>query len=324
MKFVELKKTIKNELNKLYILSGDDRFLCFNALEIIKKRIGLTFADLNSASFADDNFSEQALIESCYVLPFGDEHRLIIVKGVGNLKKAGEKIVEYFKKPNDTTIVVFVCPEKLEYVKAIESYATIVDCNTLDEQTLSNWIVNFLNKRNVQIEKEAVLRLIEYTSGKLTRISAELEKMASFVGENGKILEKTVNTFVVKDREYQIYELTEALAQGKADLCFEMLQTILDTKKSEFSIVTPLYNYFRRLLYIKTSKLGNAELAREFGNKEYAVKKMREKTNFYTAKSLKRCVELLAECDLNIKSGKMASDVAVKFVILQIIQMRNK
>lgn len=324
MKFVELKRSLENSLSNVYFLCGNDRFLCSNATEIIKKKINLSFPDLNSIILTDETYSETALVEACFVLPFGDEFRLVIVKGVGDIKKPGEKLLKYLTNPTNTTIIVFVCPESNEYIKSIEKFGTLVDCNVLDEKTLSGWINNFLNKRSVKIDQEATLCLIEYTSSNLTRIASELEKLASFVGNGGVILKEHVDKFVVKDKEYQIYEFTEAIAQGKAELAVDMLYTLLDTQKSEFSIVTPLYNYFRRLLLIKTSSLTNLELAKEFKIKEFAVKKMREKTSFYSAKNLKKCVDIIAKCDLSIKSGKMNANVAVKTTVLQILQLRNR
>lgn len=324
MKFVELKKSLDIKVKRAYLLTGNDRFLCYNALEIIKKKLNLSFPDLNSVTFNEENFDESKIVEACEVLPFGDKIRLVIVKEFSSVKTPSDKLIKYLDSPVDSTVLVFFAPDMTEFLKKIESKFEKIDCDVLDDNLLSAWIVNFLRKRKVSIEKTALSALIEYTSSKLTRISSELEKLASFVGEGGCITKNDIDIFVYKDKDYQIYELNEAVANGNGEVVLDMLYSLLDTYNNEFYIITPLYNYFRRLLFIKTSNKTDFELSRMFKVKEFAVKKMREKVNYYTARNLKKAVDILSNSDLNIKSGKMSSDVAVKTAVMQIIKLRNK
>ena len=37
MKFIELKKELENKVCPAYLISGNDRFLCYSALDLIKK-----------------------------------------------------------------------------------------------------------------------------------------------------------------------------------------------------------------------------------------------------------------------------------------------
>jgi len=324
MKFAELKSSLVNGIKNVYILSGNDRFLCGNALEILKKKINLQFPDLNSMVFTEENFDEDKIIESCMVLPFMDNLRLVIVKEVKNGIMPSQAMLDYIKKPVENTVLIYFAPDATEYIKKISKFCEVVNCDVLEDKLLKSWITKFVGKRNVSIGEDAINTLIEYTTGQLTRISSELEKLVGFVGDGGVIGTKDVQALVVKDKEYQLYELNESIAAGKLDASLDMLYTLQANQKNEFFIITPMYNYFRRLLLIKTSKDSDANLANSFGVKEYAVKKMREKTQHYTAKNLKKIVDLVAKCDLNIKSGKMAGDTAVKTTILQIIKLRNE
>jgi len=324
MKFADLKSSFSNGIKNAYVLSGNDRYLCSNALEILKQKAGLQFPDLNSVVFTEDNFDESKIVEACMVLPFLDKVRLVIVKEFKGGAAPSQVMLDYLKSPVDTTVLIFFAPESSEYIKKISKYCEVVNCDVLDEKLLLSWINRFVSKRNITIGTDAMMTLVEYTSGQLTRISTELEKLSGFAGNGGTIWKRDVEALVVKDKEYQVYELNEAVASGKLDIALDMLNTLQATQKNEFFIITPMYNYFRRLLLIKTSKDTDARLANMFGIKEYAVKKMREKIRNFTAKKLKKIVDLLAKCDLNIKSGKMAGDIAVKTTMLQIIKMRNE
>ena len=94
--------------------------------------------------------------------------------------------------------------------------------------------------------------------------------------------------------------------------------------KSGFSILTPLYNNYRRVLFTAiNSDKRDADIASALGVKEYAIKMCRNQARVFTPKKLKKIVDMLADADKNIKMGKIKEDTAVKTIIISIIKMRE-
>lgn len=84
MKYTEFKQ--KPNLGAVMAISGADRYLCFSALEIIKKAAVPNFADLNLVNMAGEDLDFNALFDALAVCPFGDPFRLIVVSNF-NFKK---------------------------------------------------------------------------------------------------------------------------------------------------------------------------------------------------------------------------------------------
>ena len=48
MKYTELKSKLKEKLQNAYLIFGDYRYLCFDALKKIEDSAGITIKDMNS------------------------------------------------------------------------------------------------------------------------------------------------------------------------------------------------------------------------------------------------------------------------------------
>ena len=48
MKYIELKSSLKEGLRSVYVISGDDRYLCFDALKKITDKANIMIKDRKS------------------------------------------------------------------------------------------------------------------------------------------------------------------------------------------------------------------------------------------------------------------------------------
>ncbi|MEG1581809.1 MAG: DNA polymerase III subunit delta [Clostridia bacterium] len=324
MKFIELKKSLQVNIEQVYLIKGEDRFLCYLALEMVSSRVGCNIPEMNTALLSQDKMLMHDIIENCLIFPFGDDKRLVIVKDYTT--KSGAEIQElnkYTSNPASTTVLVFFNPESTETFKNVKNI-TIIDCDKLDINLLNSWTESKLLKPfNVSMNSDAKELLFAYCSSDLTRISSELSKLVSYVGDNGNITTQNIKDMVVEDKDYKIFELTDAIAKGNKEKALDILYELNDKEKSSYSILTPLYNHYRRLLYISiNNKESLSRLADYFHIKEFAVKMMFGQAKNYTQRKLKTIVDLLAKADEDIKSGLMKDETAIFFVVLNILMIR--
>ncbi len=321
MKFLELKKSLNN-LQNVYLISGEDRFLCYNALEQITSACNLTMPEMNSET--TENPSAIDIVASCNIYPFIDKYRLVVVKdytGKPNSEEQLKTILKYIENPMPTTVLVFFNLTEDGFFKNIKNKLCYIDCSKLDGASINIYITKMLDGRSIKYTADAINLLAMYCSYDMQRITSEVEKLISFSGGVTEITQEVVKDLVVQDKEYQIFELAELIAKNNAEKALDLVDTL--GRKNGFSIIVPLYNNYRRALYVAITPLADPALATKLGIKEFAVKMLRNQIKVFSPKKLKQIVDLIALTDANIKKGKLKEDVAVKTVVIEILKIRN-
>lgn len=310
-----LKTRLKEGVSNFYLFEGEDYYLYDRGFGMIKKAISFSMPDFNLAIFDDDNYSMKAVLDSCDIMPLGDERRIVLMKNVTKVTENDKKALEaYLKNPSKTTIlVIFDYPNKLSSLK---EYG-FVDCKRFDSKTATGVIVNELAKRNKQISGEAVATLLDYCNGYLSRAINELDKLVYFNIDDPLVTKKIVDTLVTKDAEYVVFELTEALGQRNGDKALKLLNEM----KREQGLVGLITNHFRRLFFISTSDLDDKTLSQMLGVKEYAVSKQRMQAKNFSKMQLKKIYSLLEDVDYNIKSGQMSQENSLFYLVISILNI---
>lgn len=326
MKFIELKKDLQKNIRPAYLITGNDRFLCFSALEQIKNALAINYKDLNEVIMQGDTVSKEDIARSASVFPFLDKYRLVQVndyKGKGKAKSGEDELLKYLNNPMQESVIVFFSLDEPEALKPYLSLICMVDCDKLDTDLIKTVLTSKLSKKQVKIQSKALDKLILFCNNDMARISSELDKLISFAGDR-EIVEEDVLSLVVEDKEYQVFELAEFIARGEKVKALDLLYTLSNAGRSGFSILTPLYNNYRRALFVAINKdKTEEEIATLLSVKPYAIKMMRNQVKVFTPKKLKQIVDMLYEADRNIKMGKIKEDVAIKTATLNILKIRG-
>ncbi len=321
MKYLELKKSLNN-IQPCYIISGNDRYLCYAALGQIKSALNITLPQMNEVVLGSDSTAEDVAL-AANVFPFVDSYRLVEVHDFSLKKSKGEaELLAYLKNPMKECVVVFFNLDGTEALKPFMSYATTVECDKLKPEELKGVLFAKVRKSGMEITPGALDKLILFCNNDMTRINGELEKLMSYC--SGRNIEETdVKELVVEGKEYQVFQLSEFIARGQKDKALDLVYT-LSNGKSGFGLLTPLYNSYRRALYVAINRAkSDEELAELLNVAPYAIKMTRGQVNYYTPKKLKAIVDLLYETDRNIKMGKIKEEVAIKTATLNILKIRG-
>ncbi|MBQ7467058.1 MAG: hypothetical protein IJS74_03180 [Clostridia bacterium] len=201
MKFVELKNSIAKKIMPAYLITGNDRYLCFAALDMIKKAVNRSMPDLNE-DILGENATASDIAQSASVFPFVDQVRLVLVNGFSGKNKTKGKddlLLTYLKSPSEQSVIVFFCMDGSEALKPYLSLITQVDCDKLDPESICVLIKEKLAKDNASIEQAAMNNLIMFCNNDMTRIMGELEKLISFA-DGKQIITDMVKEFVVQDK----------------------------------------------------------------------------------------------------------------------------
>lgn len=325
MKYIELKSSLKQQVKNAYLIYGDDRYLCYDALKKIEAALSLTIKDMNSVIISGESTTAKDIVDSANLYPFGDMYRLVVVKNFNPSKdsKASAIIQEYLNAPLLSTVLVFFNPDGNEFFKNIKGLEN-VDCSKIDAKTISAFVKNTLARQNISSNDEAIDKLILYCNFDMARITSELEKLIAFVMDTKVLTVDVIEKNVTQDREFQIFQLAEFIAKGDADSANKLIDSIM-VKNNAFSILTPLYSNYRRALFVSINKDKTpAELANLLSVKEFAIKMLKNQLTVFSSKQLKLIVDMLAEYDRKIKFGEMKENIAIKTIVFNILNIRGK
>lgn len=326
MKYVELKANLKSGLKRAYLISGDDRYLCYDALKKIEDAAGITIRDMNQVVISGESASAKEIVESANVFPFGDLNRLVVVKNFAPTKdkQAFETIQTYLNAPLDSTILVFFNSDDSDFFKGMKNIETI-DCSKIDAKMISAYIKNQLGKAEISSNDEVVEMIIKYCSFDMSRITNELEKLIALVYDTKVLTLDIVEKNVVQDKEFQVFQLAEFIAKGDSKNALDLVDSFMVKAGQGFTVLMPLYNTYRRALYVAINKDKSAsELAGMFGVKEFAIKMLGNQIKVFSIKTLKQIVDMIADYDRKIKVGEMKENIAIKTIVFNILNLRGK
>lgn len=295
MKFIELNKNLKQGIQHLYNIKGDDAFLIKHAISNIKNAVVQDFEEFNYAKFDAEKIKVSELEAQLSTLPMCAELRLVVIV---NPNAEAVKFINKFDFNSSPVVAVCVGAEKL-------TIGEVVDCSKLDKVDIQKYVLNYLAKTNNSIEEQALDYLIEATSGNMSFISTEINKLASFIEPGETITMQIATNLVANTTEYVIYMLTNALDlkdYGK----YQSILNNLSKSQSYSEIFSYMGKYFRRMQYISVCK-NDDELAKILNIKPYAIKLSRQNISKNGVKYYINLYQKYVDLDFKIKSGKISA-----------------
>lgn len=306
MKFIELSKSL-NEIKSSYIIKGDDEYLKAKAVAMIKSACIKSYEDFNYVRIDFAKTSIISLREIITTLPFGDDTRLILLENATIDGAFLDAVKKYYDLDgvSQGTCIVFFEPKVKKQCNITE-----IDCSKLDTTTFEKWLMNYLNKHCMTIEKKAIRYITEVSSCDLAFCTSELPKLISYAQDNGVITESDVRLLLTKNENYFIYNLTSAIDERDKSSYMDILNALIKTEMVG-NVFSFMGTYFKRMFYIALSNESDNVVAEYLKVKPYAVLKSRQ----YVGKNGKMyyisLFEKYIKLDTDIKSGKISPQNAL-------------
>lgn len=320
MKFAELKKTLKTEINSSYYIKGDDPFLHERAFRLIYDASEMAMDDLNVNRF-EENVDFDQVVKALNTLPVFAKYRIVYVRLYGKDFKNEKALGEYLKNENPTSILIVDVGNE-DYLKSLAKELTLVDCNRLSREIVFPFVASDLKKQNKTITRSACDLLCDFTNNDLSKINNEIQKLVGYIGDRTEIQEQDIEAMVTKSIEFQIFELTESLAKKNSKKVYQILD-ILKSRKDEYRMLHALiYKHFRRLFFVSISKESKSDLAKMLGVQEFAITKAQEQARLFTKRQLKEINDICIKLDYDLKNSNISVNNAVDYLVLKILNCK--
>ncbi len=252
--------------------------------------------------------------------PFLANSRLVVIEGLALNKAIGEKLVAIMKEVPASTVAVFVDREvdqRTSVFKQLAKADKVVKFEPLSGPKLLGWAKAEIEGLGGTAAPAALRELVEMCGEDQWRLAGEINKLVNF---DPTVTVETVRAMVTPSVEQSIFELVEAMTAGRVDVALAGYHRLLTRKESEIYILTMVQWQLRNLLLAKTApaNMSPQELAKAAGMSPYVAGKMASAQSRISEEALKAAYVAAADCEYDIKTGRLKSEVAVEQLIYKV------
>jgi len=313
----------KGRVRPAYLVVGEEPLLRDAALEALEARLLAGGSrDFNHDRFETDSTTPGRLEEALATLPVFAPCRLVVLReaegrGAGLDERFVRVVEQVLADPaSDPTAVLVVVARKVDrrsrFVKAFREPAAEIDCEPPSGAAeLRDFLAGEARRLAVELDAEAALRLAERVGPHLLLLRQELEKLALLAGEGGRIDPAAVDAAVSSVAEESIWDLTDAIGQGRSADSLARLAGILSQGGASQAVLGALASHFRRLV-----RAGAGEPVK---GPPFVVRKLEQQARRFGPARLQACLRAIHRADVELKgAGVLRPDRALEQLVIQL------
>lgn len=167
--------------------------------------------------------------ELCHRMPMMAERQVVLIKEA-QATDARElaKLAPYVATPVETTVLVIACrgaqiKGKELLAAAKKSGAVVFESKKVREQNAPAYIGNYIRSKGLTADPKALEMLCEFVGTDLSRLYNEVDKLATLLPSGAQVTPEVVERNIGVSRQYNAFELTDALAEHNGAKAFRIL-----------------------------------------------------------------------------------------------------
>ncbi len=320
----------KSNPELVFVIAGKEQTLvnarCSELIERLipqeEKATGLLVADTNRITIAD-------VLDELRTLPFLTKKRVVVLKDADKFVSANREALEtYFDNPCATGILILTVSswqKSTKLAKKLPEVGSLIEVKPPKGREIPRRLIDYAQEaHNKRLEYGAAQLLVELAGDDITRLYTEIDKLATYAGDEKSIKTTHVEALVGYNRMYNAFGVIDACLGKKPAEAVERLRKMFsEDKNAEFTTVGALAYHFRNLFTAKKlieegcSQYEAAGKARIFYNKDAQLALLRR----LTLRQLGDQLQQLAETDYAIKRGLAQPRVAIEQLVLKMAAM---
>ncbi len=316
IRFLELKEKLKNNDYPCLCLYGNDDWVKRRAVSYVCEASGVI-----DDGFSVDRLESPSIAEieiACMTRGLFADKKLVVCEGFtfsdgAKLKGEQKRLAELLKRYDGDFCLVFVTDSDKGFdVEGVEK----VNCNHLDKDSVTKWIMSYCKRSQVSADRLCAEKLAVYCLNDMSRVSVETQKLLDY----GEFSVESVERLVHKDAEYVVYDLSQLIADKNAGKAVETYRGLLTRGEEARSLFALLYNFYRRVYYVKTSDFSTEETANYLNVKTAAVGFAKDTAKRYKPMQLNKALKYFEQADLKLKAFLDENEV-MNALIMQLVSL---
>ncbi len=313
IKFIDLRQKLKTAQYNALVLYGTDVWLKRKAISYVAAYCKADEDGYGITTLENPSDEEEIVLACLTPSMFGGIKTVVAENYVlpqGKRGQEAKKRLSSLIAGNDGGFFLLFTTDSdkpFEDIAGLEK----VDCRKLDTENVINWIISYARKENVEVDRLTAGKIAMYCLNDMSRVSSETRKLLDY----GEITPDSVELLVHRDAEYLVFDLGRAIADRNAARATEMYRSLIERGEEARYLFAVLYNFYRRVYYVKISGFPVKTSAEYLGVKEQALSFAKQIADRYKPMQLKRALEYLDEADVEIKKFYNENDVMNRVIM---------
>ncbi|WP_346319838.1 DNA polymerase III subunit delta [Chitinophaga sp. YIM B06452] len=300
-----IKDWKNNKFRSLYWLEGEEDFFIDQVVN---------YAEHHLLSEADKGFNLTVLygketdwatvINACRRYPMFAERQVVILKEAQAMRDL-LKLEPYIDKPLDSTVFVVAHKQgkidgRSKMAKLIKDRGVMLSTKKLYDNQLPSWAETYVRTQGLAISEKACILLADHIGNDLSRIANEIDKLLVNLPEGKKIDESDIEKYVGISKEYNVFELQNAIGQMDMVKVMRIVKYFTaNPKAAPIQMLIPaLYNYFSKMNLLFGIKGGEKEMAAALGVHPFFLKDYTAAARKFGPEGTERAILLLHQYNL--------------------------
>ena len=208
----------KKHFKTIYWLEGEEDYYIDQVMNYAEHQI-LTESEagFNLAVFYGKDANWADVVNACMRYPMFAERQVVLLKEAQQMKEI-DKLEPYIENPLSSTVFVVSYKEKKvdgrsRLAKLLKEKGELLTTKKMYEKDLPGWTSELVESKGYSINNKALMLVVEHVGNDLSRINNEIEKLTVNLGSRKSITEEDIETYIGVSKEYNAFELQDALAK---------------------------------------------------------------------------------------------------------------
>lgn len=244
----------KRSFKPVYWLEGDEEFFIDQVIQYAEHHIlSESEASFNLTIFYGRDTSWPDLINTCKKYPMFSDMQVVILKEAQSMKDI-EKLESYIEKPLASTLLFFAYKGKkvdgrTKLAKLLKEKAVLLTTKKMYDNELPEWTSSLVKSKGYTITNKALFLLIDHIGNDLSRLNNEIDKLVLNLQSRKNITEDDIENFVGVSKEFNVFELQQAIAGKDLYKAIRIIQYFeANPKAAPIQLIFPsLYNFFSKV-----------------------------------------------------------------------------
>ncbi|MEJ6792600.1 MAG: DNA polymerase III subunit delta [Lacinutrix sp.] len=258
----DIKKLVTDINNKnlapIYLLMGEEAYYIDKISDYIEANVlAEEEKGFNQMVLYGRDVTIEDVVSNAKRYPMMADKQVVIVKEAQDLSRTIEKLADYAKNPQPSTVLVLcykyktVDKRKTVY-KNIKKVGVVFESKKFYDNQVPDWIRRTLATKGYKITPKASQMLLEFLGTSLSKINNELEKLQIVLPQSTEISPLHIEENIGISKDYNNFELRKAIGSRDDAKAFKIVNYFGDNPKDNPMVVTVslLFNFFSQLLQL--------------------------------------------------------------------------
>lgn len=260
--FDSLRRSVANkQLAPVYLLHGEEGYYIDALVKDFENILSEDEKVFNQYVLYAPETEPSKVMDLCRRIPMMAERQVVILKEAQAIRAdALNKLHLYASSPTPTTVLVICCrgaaAKGKDLIAAVKKTGVIFESKKVRDSALPQLISQYAREKGLTTDQKATVMLAEYIGTDLSRLYNEIDKLATILGKGAAITPEAVERNIGISKEYNSFELVDALAAKDAARAFKIIAYFRSNPKAAPLVLTAasVFAFFADLLLVYYSK----------------------------------------------------------------------